>query len=144
MRLTCFTHSTKRTDVIWPTSNIREVNSLVGQLQEFVQTINEKSLALSRIWVEQERECKEAAAQIIQASKLATLGEMSTSVAHELNQPLNVIRMAAGNSHRKISTGTADFLHLNDKLQRIEEQTARAAAIIDHMRMFGRNAKENP
>ncbi|MFT5397023.1 MAG: C4-dicarboxylate-specific signal transduction histidine kinase, partial [Gammaproteobacteria bacterium] len=38
--------------------------------------------------------------------------------------------------------GTADPEYLNDKLKRIEEQTARAAAIIDHMRMFGREAKE--
>jgi signal transduction histidine kinase len=139
-----FAYSIERTDVIWPTSNIREVNSLVDQLQEFVQTINEKQLALSRIRVEQERERKEAAAQIIQASKLATLGEMSTSVAHELNQPLNVIRMAAGNVRRKISKGTADPEYLTDKLQRIEQQTARAAVIISHMRMFGRKAEEDP
>jgi len=87
-------------------------------------------------------ELKFTQAQVIQSSKLATLGEMSTSVAHELNQPLNVIRMAAGNSRRKISKGTAGFEYLNAKLERIEEQTARAAAIIDHMRMFGRKAEE--
>jgi len=52
--------------------------------------------------------------------------------------------MAAGNSRRKISKGTADAQYLNDKLQRIEEQTARAAAIIEHMRMFGCGAKEDP
>jgi PAS domain S-box-containing protein len=89
-------------------------------------------------------ERKKAAAQIIHASKLATLGEMSTSVAHELNQPLNVIRMAAGNSRRKISNGSAEFEYLNGKLERIEEQAARAAAIINHMRMFGREATEPP
>jgi PAS domain S-box-containing protein len=87
---------------------------------------------------------KEAAAQIIQASKLATLGEMATSVAHELNQPLNVIRLAVGNIRRKISKGTADPEYLNDKLERIEGQTTRAAAIIAHMRIFGREAKEAP
>jgi C4-dicarboxylate-specific signal transduction histidine kinase len=69
---------------------------------------------------------------------------MATSVAHELNQPLNVIRMAAGNSRRKMSEGIADAEYLNDKLLRIEEQTARAATIIDHMRMFGRQATELP
>jgi len=97
---------------------------------------------LNRVRLEQERERKEASSQIIQSSKLATLGEMATSVAHELNQPLNVIRMAAGNGRRKISHGTVDPEYLSDKLKRIEEQTARAAAIIDHMRMFGREAKE--
>ncbi len=87
-------------------------------------------------------ERKDAAAKLIQASKLSTLGEMATSVAHELNQPLNVIRMAAGNSWRKISKGTATYEYLNAKLERIEEQTVRASAIIDHMRMFGREANE--
>ena len=99
---------------------------------------------LNRVRAEQENEREAATAQIIQASKLATLGEMATSVAHELNQPLNIIRMAAGNSRRKISNGTADSEYLNGKLNRIEEQTARAAAIIDHMRMFGRKAEEDP
>lgn len=88
-------------------------------------------------------ERKAAAAQIIQSSKLSTLGEMTTSVAHELNQPLNVIRMAAGNIRRKMSKGNIDPDYVADKLERIEEQTARAAVIIDHMRMFGRETKEN-
>jgi PAS domain S-box-containing protein len=89
-------------------------------------------------------ELKYTQAQVIQSSKLATLGEMATSVAHELNQPLNVIRMAAGNARGKISKGNPSLEYLNEKLERIESQTARAAAIIDHMRMFGRKAEEKP
>jgi PAS domain S-box-containing protein len=89
-------------------------------------------------------ERKKAAASLIQSSKLATVGEMATSVAHELNQPLNVIRMAAGNSRRKMSEGIVDAEYLSAKLLRIEEQTERAATIIDHMRMFGREATELP
>ncbi|MFT7674105.1 MAG: MFS family permease, partial [Gammaproteobacteria bacterium] len=45
-----------------------------------------RSSELNRVRIEQENERKASTAQIIQASKLATLGEMSTSVAHELNQ----------------------------------------------------------
>jgi histidine kinase len=36
----------------------------------------------------------EAEQQLIQASKMATLGEMASGVAHELNQPLSVIKTA--------------------------------------------------
>jgi C4-dicarboxylate-specific signal transduction histidine kinase len=122
---------------------IRSKNE-IGHLGEGFNTMAAQLQRTRAELLEQERERKEASAQIIQASKLATLGEMATSVAHELNQPLNVIRMAAGNGRRKISNGTADPQYLTDKLQRIEEQTARAAVIIDHMRMFGRKAKENP
>jgi PAS domain S-box-containing protein len=135
-----FSQSGTRVDVLLNSTTRRDACGQIVGVVGVGQDITE----LNQVRVEQERERKEAAAQIIQASKLATLGEMATSVAHELNQPLNVIRMAAGNSRRKISKGTADLQYLTDKLQRIEEQTARAAAIIDHMRMFGRKAKENP
>jgi C4-dicarboxylate-specific signal transduction histidine kinase len=137
-----FTSSIERVDVIWPKLNIKEVNSFFGQLQRFVQAINEKHLLLNKVRVEQYREDKEAAALIIQASKLVTLGKMATSVAHELNQPLNVVRMAARNSRRKISKGIADSKYLRGKMERIEAQTARASVIIHHMRMFGREAND--
>ena len=41
-----------------------------------------------------------------------------------------------------MSKGIVDPKYFNDKLLRIEEQTARAAAILDHMRMLGREATE--
>ena len=40
--------------------------------------------------------------QLIQASKMATLGEMATGVAHELNQPLSVIKTASSFLIRKV------------------------------------------
>jgi histidine kinase len=43
--------------------------------------------------------------QLIQASKMATLGEMATGMAHELNQPLSVIKTAASFIRRKITRG---------------------------------------
>jgi PAS domain S-box-containing protein len=85
-------------------------------------------------------ESRKSQALVFQASKLSSLGEMATSVAHELNQPLNVIRMASGNSRRKILKSDFDPSYILKKLDRIEEQAARAAAIIDHMRMFGRES----
>lgn len=87
---------------------------------------------------------KEAEARLIQASKLATLGEMTTSVAHELNQPLNVIKLAAGNLLRRIRDGVVDMEYMQVKLQRIDAQVVRAGAIIDHMRIFGRKSSGKP
>jgi histidine kinase len=45
----------------------------------------------------------EAEQQLIQASKMATLGEMATGVAHELNQPLSVIKTASNFFMRKLN-----------------------------------------
>jgi C4-dicarboxylate-specific signal transduction histidine kinase len=79
--------------------------------------------------------------QLVQAAKLATLGEMATGIAHELNQPLSVIRLAAEGLVERIDDGDRDIGMIRDKLDRIGRQTARAAAIIDHMRIFGRKAE---
>ena len=78
--------------------------------------------------------------QLVQASKMATLGEMATGIAHELNQPLGVIRMASSNSLKRISKGHTDINFYRGKFERIEDQTERAAQIINHMRVFGRKA----
>lgn len=86
-------------------------------------------------------ELRHSEAQLIQASKMATLGEMATGIAHELNQPLGVIRMAASNSIKRIDRGHCDPDYLSGKLARISDQTERASQIIDHMRVFGRKAE---
>ena len=85
-----------------------------------------------------------AQAQLIQSAKLATLGEMATSLAHELNQPLNVIRMAADSTLERLDDGERDFDNIHAKFERISRQTERAAAIIDHMRIFGRKSEGEP
>jgi C4-dicarboxylate-specific signal transduction histidine kinase len=75
---------------------------------------------------------------LYQASKLTTLGEMATAMAHELNQPLNVISLAAENLMVKLQRGTADEDFIANKVVRITSQVDRAAKIINHMRIFGR------
>ena len=82
--------------------------------------------------------------KLVQSAKMATLGEMATGVAHELNQPLNVIRMAVNNIQRKSRKNQASPQYLSDKLAKVESQVERASAIIDHMRIFGRRANLDP
>ncbi|MDH5747692.1 MAG: PAS domain S-box protein [Rhodospirillales bacterium] len=89
-------------------------------------------------------ERKEMHAQLIQSSKLATLGEMATGVAHELNQPLNVIGMVSNNILRKLDKGKVDAEYLTGKLDKLTSQVTRASAIIDHMRIFGRKPGLTP
>ncbi len=86
---------------------------------------------------------KLAELNVIHASKLVTLGEMSTSVAHEINQPLNAILLATENITRAAERGIIELAPLvNEKIDRVKGQVKRASAIVDHMRMFGREASE--
>ena len=86
---------------------------------------------------------KEVDAQLIQTAKLATLGEMSTGMAHELNQPLNIIRLALSNLTNSVKKGRATEESIMSRLERMDSAVDRAAVIIDHMRAFGRVAGED-
>ncbi|MFG1431948.1 ATP-binding protein [Xanthobacter sp. V2C-8] len=79
--------------------------------------------------------------KLYQMSKLASLGEVATGLAHEINQPLGVIRLAATNALTAMKQGAASD-YLTAKLDRIIQQTERMGRIIDHMRIFGRNSDD--
>lgn len=79
--------------------------------------------------------------QLTQSAKMATLGEMATGLAHEINQPLNVMRMAIVNVLKRLGNGDVQIDYLQDKLNRIDAQVQRAARVVDHMRVFGRRSE---
>ena len=79
--------------------------------------------------------------QLAQASKLATLGEMATGVAHELNQPLSVIKTVSSFFIRKINKAEPlDPETLNTMLGKVDSNVDRANKIITHMRLFARKS----
>src|SRR3989442_6137012 len=55
-----------------------------------------------------EKELRDKQEQLVQAGKLATLGELTTGVAHELNNPLNNICLFVGNAIDLIEHGPTD------------------------------------
>ena len=80
-------------------------------------------------------------AQLFQASKMTTLGEMSAGIAHELNQPLNAIKVGGEYLRFVLEKGgeipMEDFLAAVD---RINKQVDRASNIINRLREFGRKS----
>lgn len=86
-------------------------------------------------------EVRRSQQQLTQSAKMATLGEMATGLAHEINQPLNVMRMAIVNVLKRLNNGDVQVDYLIDKLTRIDTQVQRAARVVDHMRVFGRRSE---
>jgi len=76
--------------------------------------------------------------KVAQVSRLATLGEMSVGVAHELNQPLNTIRMAAENALLSRDSKPDDDGFIEEKLQLISDQAANMGDLIQRMCVVGR------
>ena len=76
--------------------------------------------------------------QLVQTSKLATLGEMAASVAHEMNQPLNVIRMAADTCALQYDLDAVKPAFQRERLALISSQTERMSEIIKHLQIYSR------
>jgi C4-dicarboxylate-specific signal transduction histidine kinase len=87
-----------------------------------------------------EQELRDKQEQLVQAGKLATLGELTTGVAHELNNPLNNIGLFMGNAEDLIKLGVRDKERIVRELQKAMQQVRKATEIISHLRTFGRAA----
>ena len=77
--------------------------------------------------------------QLAQASKMTTLGQMSAGIAHELNQPLNVIKMGSEYLQMIMEKNHHNLKpEIVDVAREVSEQVDRASAIINLLREFGR------
>jgi C4-dicarboxylate-specific signal transduction histidine kinase len=116
-------------------SNLRLERSRKAMIH-IMGDLREKTAEIER----REQELREKQEQLIQAGKLATLGELTTGVAHELNNPLNNIGLFVGNAVDRIELGAVEPEALRAELAKAIEQLGKATEIISHLRTFGRAA----
>ncbi|MBK1721284.1 sensor histidine kinase [Thiocystis violacea] len=83
-----------------------------------------------------EQALREAQQALIQSAKLATLGQMSAGINHELNQPLSAIRTYADNGRLLLRQGRAR--EVTDNLEQILALTDRMAKIGSQLKLFAR------
>ncbi len=88
-----------------------------------------------------EEALREKQAQVVHAGRLTAMGEMATGIAHEINQPLAIIRVAADGLNAYFSD-RKDLKNETREALKIVTQVERAASIIDNMRSFVRNGAE--
>lgn len=78
--------------------------------------------------------------ELLQASKLAVLGQMSAGLSHEVNQPLTALRALARNSVRLLQAGRHDAVASN--LQIMDDMVERMSRITRQLKSFARKADE--
>ena len=86
-------------------------------------------------------ELKTAQSQLVQTAKLASIGELASGVAHELNQPLMVIRGNAQLVARRLSKQQdLSGRLLTTFIETVNRNTKRMSTIINHLRSFSRQS----
>jgi PAS domain S-box-containing protein len=79
-------------------------------------------------------------ADLAHASRVLTLGELTASIAHEVNQPLAAVVTNAQACARWLAMEPANLSEANDALQRIVRDATRASSVISRIRAFVQRA----
>jgi C4-dicarboxylate-specific signal transduction histidine kinase len=87
---------------------------------------------------------QEAQVLKLNSSKMYTLGEMAAGIAHELNNPLAVIQGVAWLTLTKLNSTEVSTSKLEENMNKILKMTERSSKIINGLRVFARDAAEDP
>jgi len=97
---------------------------------------------LQQVIEQKTRELDRQHVQLIQSSKLATLGEMATGIAHELHQPLSGIRTRAQLVTKALERNLVNSERIAQNQVEIIQLVDRITHIIQHMRIFARQDQQ--
>jgi PAS domain S-box-containing protein len=90
-----------------------------------------------------ELQSRQHQSELVHVCRLSTMGEMSTGLAHELNQPLSAIINFAGGCVRRLEAGSVGEAELVDAMAQITAQAERAGEIIKRLRsLIGKRPQE--
>ncbi len=108
------------------TADLNSVN------KKLVQEIEERTAA--------EIQLRKTQADLVQAGKLAALGQMSAALSHEFNQPLGAVKSYADNAITYLERDRTK--EASENVHRISQLADRMAAISKHLRNFARKPEE--
>jgi two-component system NtrC family sensor kinase len=130
-------------------SNRGEISELGQALEDLRKAVNERTEALNLLNNELEdrvrarsRELEEAQQQLLQAAKLAALGQLAAGVAHEVNNPTGILLTRIG-----YLLSVAEEQGMGDELvadlKTLEDQAKRISTITQNLLRFGRKSALN-
>ena len=100
--------------------------------RQLAEEVNERKAA--------EEELRHTQAELVQAGKLAALGQMSAALSHEFNQPLTAIRSYSDNAIAFLERGREEEAQAN--IRHVSALTERMAALSKHLSSFARKPRD--
>jgi two-component system NtrC family sensor kinase len=122
----------------------RSFNAMRERLGEAMTRINESAQQLEAKVAERTEQLREAHQRLLQSERLASLGQLAASVAHEINNPLSGVlnySVLMGRILKDDGIPTGRVPEFRGYLDRVSEQTARAGRIVSDLLAFSRRSK---
>ncbi len=91
-----------------------------------------------------EAQIRDQQTQLLHASRMSTLGEMSGGVAHEINNPLTVIMGFTRKIELALASDQLDSEDIKRSTEKITAMTERIAKIVRGLKTFAREASQDP
>ena len=129
---------TQRRLQLLETLHRREINQ--NRLQQAKGQLEKRVTQRTQALESSNEELRQAQQELIHAAKLATLGQLATSVTHEINQPLTAILASAENAEQWLDRKQTDKA-LSNVLQ-IKSLAHKMGLITSHLKTFGRKTDD--
>lgn len=94
--------------------------------------------------LEAEHRLIENQAAMVRSSKLASLGEMGAGIAHEINNPLSVIKLSCELIDEQIRCGEVDIESIGDLIRSSNNAIGKISEIITSMKNLARRSEDLP
>lgn len=138
-------------DLKVPSSRVREIAELGNYFSEMVWHIKAERSSLEDKVRERTHELndtistlEETRTQLVTSSKMSALGEMAGGVAHEINNPLAVIKLVSSQLKEVIEDPEIDRALVRQMADDVEKTTDRIAKIVTGLRSFSRDGSKDP
>ena len=139
-----------RTGLLVPLLKDNEIVGLITLGRKRVQPFTDKEISLFRDFAAQatialestrrERQYREAQMALAHANRVATMGQLTASITHEVNQPITATVTYALAARRWLSAVPPDFGEVSEALAGIIKEGNRASEVIGRIRALMKKA----